>query len=42
MPDLVHVPVPVDRLKEVHVVLARDPATPSVSQRVLEEGYHAG
>ena len=42
MPDLVHVPVPVERLQEVYAVLARDPARPSVSQQVLEEGYPAG
>ncbi|MHB8705703.1 MAG: hypothetical protein ACYC77_04225 [Coriobacteriia bacterium] len=42
MPDLVHVPVPVERLQEVYALLARQPATPSVSHQVLEEGYPAG
>ena len=42
MPDLVHVPVPVDRLQEVYAVLARDPAKPAINQQVLEEGYPAG
>jgi len=42
MPDLVHVPVPVERLQEVYAVLARDPAKTSASQQVLEEGYPAG
>lgn len=42
MPDLVNVPVPVDRLQEVYALLARDPAKPSVTHQVLEEGYPAG
>jgi len=42
MPDLVHVPVPVERLQEVYVVLAREPASPSIPHHVLEEGYPAG
>lgn len=42
MPDLVRVPVPVERLQEVYAVLARDPAKPSISHQVLEEGYPAG
>ncbi|MGB4593980.1 MAG: hypothetical protein WBI63_09440 [Coriobacteriia bacterium] len=42
MPDLVNVPVPVERLQEVYAVLARDPAKPLVSHEVLESGYPAG
>jgi hypothetical protein len=42
MPDLVNVPVPVDRLQEVYALLARDPSKPSASHQVLEEGYPAG
>ena len=42
MPDLVHVPVPVERLQEVYAVLAREPAKSSISYQVLEEGYPAG
>ncbi len=42
MPDLVNVPVPVERLQEVYALLARDPAMPSTGHRVLEEGYPAG
>jgi hypothetical protein len=42
MPDLVHVPVPVERLQEVYAVLAREPAKPSIGHQVLEEGYPAG
>ena len=42
MTDLVHVPVPVERLQEVYAVLAREPAKPSAGHQVLEEGYPAG
>jgi len=42
MPNLVHVPVPVERLQEVYAVLGRDSAKPSISHQVLEEGYPAG
>ena len=38
MPDMVHVPVPVDRLQEVYEVLARGPAGPSAAQ-VTDDGY---
>lgn len=40
MPDMVHVPVPVDRLQEVYEVLARRPAA-SVTH-VSEGGYPNG
>jgi hypothetical protein len=42
MPELVNVPVPVERLQEVYALLARDPARPSASHQVLEVGYPAG
>lgn len=42
MPDMVNVPVPVDRLQEVYALLARNPSKPSISHQVLEEGYPAG
>lgn len=42
MPDMVNVPVPVDRLQEVYALLARNPAKLSISHQVLEEGYPAG
>ena len=42
MPDLVHVPVPVERLQEVYAVLAREPARPTGGRQVLDEGYPAG
>ena len=41
MPDMVHVPVPVDRLQEVYEVLARRPAGPSAVD-VSEDGYPYG
>lgn len=41
MPDMVSVPVPVDRLQEVYELLARRPAGPSVVQRT-EDGYPSG
>ena len=42
MPDMVHVPVPVERLQEVYAVLARDAPERSTSDQVIEEGYPAG
>ena len=42
MTDLVLVPVPVERLQEVYAVLAREPANPTGSHQVLDEGYPAG
>lgn len=42
MPDMVNVPVPVDRLQEVYALLARNAFKPSISHQVLEEGYPAG
>ncbi|MDP2300510.1 MAG: hypothetical protein Q8M55_07340, partial [Actinomycetota bacterium] len=42
MPELVNVPVPVERLQEVYALLARDPSKPSAIHQVLEEGYPAG
>jgi len=42
MPELVHVPVPVERLQEVYALLARAPHQSSTSHEVLEEGYPAG
>ena len=41
MPDMVHVPVPVDRLQEVYEDLARRPAGPSVVH-MNEDGYPYG
>lgn len=41
MPDLVHVPIPVERLQEVYALLARNPSKPA-SHQVLEDGYPAG
>lgn len=41
MPDMVHVPVPVDRLQEVYEVLARRPEGSSVVH-VTEDGYPYG
>lgn len=42
MPELVNVPVPVERLQEVYALLAQRPAKPSADHPVLEEGYPAG
>jgi len=41
MPDMVQVPVPVDRLQEVYEVLARRPVAPSVID-MSEDGYPFG
>ena len=41
MPDMVHVPVPVDGLQEVYEVLARRPAAPS-AVHVTDDGYPYG
>ena len=41
MPDMVHVPVPVDRLQEVYEVLARRPGGPAVAH-VTDDGYPYG
>ncbi|HSK46962.1 MAG TPA: hypothetical protein VLA05_03040 [Coriobacteriia bacterium] len=41
MPDMVNVPVPVDRLQEVYEVLARRPAGPAIVQE-SEDGYPHG
>jgi len=41
MADMVHVPVPVDRLQEVYEVLARRPATHDVAAST-DEGYPLG
>jgi len=41
MPDMVSVPVPVDRLQEVYEVLARRPAGPSGIQET-DDGYPYG
>jgi len=41
MPDMVHVPVPVDRLQEVYEVLARRAAGPSVVH-MTDDGYPYG
>lgn len=42
MPELVNVPVPVERLQEVYALLARRPAASSTSHQVTEDGYPAG
>ena len=42
MPDLVNVPVPVERLQEVYALLARDPSRLATNHQVLEEGFPAG
>ena len=42
MPDLVHVPVPVERLQEVYALLAREPAKPSGGHQVSQDGYPDG
>ncbi|MDZ4168641.1 MAG: hypothetical protein U1E26_03150 [Coriobacteriia bacterium] len=41
MPDMVHVPVPVDRLQEVYEVLARRPVG-TQAMVVSEDGYPSG
>lgn len=41
MPDMVHVPVPIDRLQEVYEVLARRPVGSKVID-VSEDGYPIG
>jgi hypothetical protein len=42
MPDVVNVPVPVERLQEVYEVLARRPTGASVGPHVSEDGYPDG
>jgi len=42
MPEVVNVPVPVDRLQEVYALLARGPSPAPPDHQVLEEGYPAG
>lgn len=41
MPEVVNIPVPVDRLQEVYELLARRPAGPS-AVHVTDEGYPSG
>lgn len=42
MTDMVHVPVPVERLQEVYEVLGRAPARQPVGRQVGEDGYPDG
>ena len=42
MTELVHIPVPVDRVREVYELLAREPAGSAGAHHVSDDGYPLG